>query len=268
MARWQILSPTEAAAFEAPPVFTSVERKRFFDLSQRLEELLHTLRSPVNQTGFVLALGYFRASKRFFALQYHAEDVHYVTSQLGVLPGMVNLDRYDEATARRHRQLILNYLGYQAFDAHAERALRQEIHPLVRSQVRPKVIFLHCLDVLARSKTEIPTARTLTDLIVGEINTHKRTLTAILDEQVVPELRELLDTVLEKANVPDEPIPQIQRFKLTLLKKISQSTRPSRIKETVEDWRTLHPLYDQLAPIITALDLRECFENGIGTLEG
>jgi hypothetical protein len=57
MARWQILSPTEAAAFEAPPVFTSVERKRFFDLSQRLEELLHTLRSPVNQTGFVLALG-------------------------------------------------------------------------------------------------------------------------------------------------------------------------------------------------------------------
>jgi len=255
MARWQILSPAEAAAFDAPPVFTSVERKRFFDLSQRLEDLLHPLRTPANQIGFVLALGYFRATKRFFALQYHEEDAHYVTGQLGVLPGMVNLDRYDEATARRHRKLILDYLGYQVFDAHAERALRQEIHPLVRSQVRPKILFLHCLDVLARSKTEIPTARTLTDLIVGEITTHKRTLTVVIDEQVVPELRELLDTVLQKADVPDGPIPQIQRFKLTLLKKISQSTRPSRIKETMEDWRTLLPLYDQLAPIITALDL-------------
>ena len=36
---------------------------------------------------------------------------------------------------------------------------------------------------------------------------------------------------------------------------IASLTRPSRIKESVEDWRTLHPLYDQLAPIITSLDL-------------
>jgi hypothetical protein len=35
----------------------------------------------------------------------------------------------------------------------------------------------------------------------------------------------------------------------------AESTRPSRIKETVDDWRTLQPLYEQVAPIITTLDL-------------
>ena len=119
----------------------------------------------------------------------------------------------------------------------------QEIHPLVRAQARPKVLFLHCLDSLARSKTEIPTARTLTDLIAETINTHKRSLTAVIEAQVSPALHHLLHTLLEKAEVPDGPVPQILRFKLTLLKKISQSTRPSCIKETVDDWRTLQPLY-------------------------
>lgn len=255
MARWQILSPAEYAAFEAPPMFSSVERKRFFDLSPRLDQLLHMLRTPANQIGFVLALGYFRATKRFFARQFHEEDAPYIARQLGVLPGMVQMERYDEGTARRHRKLILAYLGYHAFDSLAEHSLRQELHPLVRSQARPKVIFLYCLDSLARSKTEIPTARTLTDLIVGEISKHKRTLTAVIEEQVPPELRELLETLLEKADIPAEPVPQIQRFKLTLLKKISQSTRPSRIKETVDDWQTLQPLYEKLAPIIVSLDL-------------
>jgi hypothetical protein len=46
MPRLPILTPMEYAAFETPPLFSSVERKRFFDLSQRLESLLTTFRTP------------------------------------------------------------------------------------------------------------------------------------------------------------------------------------------------------------------------------
>ena len=49
---------------------------------------------------------------------------------------------------------------------------------MVRSQVRPKVMFCHGLDILTRRKTEIPTAYMLTDLIVNEIRQHKQMLTA------------------------------------------------------------------------------------------
>jgi Domain of unknown function (DUF4158) len=160
MPRLPFLSPEEHAALDRPPIFTNAERQRFFAISQRLENLLVPFRTPINQICFVLALGYFKATKRFFARQFHEPDATYVARQLGFLPGVFDLSAYDEATARRHRKLILDYLGFQPFDEAAKQALVQESAPLVRSQVRPKIILLHMLDILARRHTEMPSVRT------------------------------------------------------------------------------------------------------------
>ncbi len=255
MPRMQILTPAEYTVFETPPRLNSVERKRFFDLSQSLERLLVSFRTPANQIGFVLKLGYFKVTKRFFARQFHDADAAYVAKQLGFLPRVVDLGDYEETTARRHRWIILDYLGFQPFDARVKLDLSREIRTMIRSQVRPKLIFRHAVDVLVRRKTEIPSARALTDLIAGELRRHKGTLTEVINTQVPPELRELLKALLEKSDASGEPAPQIQRFELTLLKKISQSTKPSKIKATLDDWQTLRMLHDDLEPVISALDL-------------
>ena len=47
----------------------------------------------------------------------------------------------------------------------------------------------------------------------------------------------------------------MQRYKLTLLKHFSQSTRPSRIKANIEDLRVLRPLYHEVEAVVGALDL-------------
>jgi TnpA family transposase len=255
MPRIPILTPTEYAAFETPPLFSSVERKRFFDLSQRLESLLTTFRTPTNAICFVLTLGYFKATKRFFARQFHATDADYVARQLGYLPGVFDPSDYKEATARGHRTLVLEHLGFLPFDEAAKQYLLHEMRPLIRAQVRPKVIFLHGLDILVRRKTEIPNARTFTDLIVGEIRRHKGTLTEVINTHVPPECRVLLEALLEKAEDSALLTPQFQRFKLTLLKQISQSAKPSRIASTLDDWQTLRLLYEELAPVIALMDL-------------
>lgn len=255
MPRIAILTATEYAAFETPPLFSSVERKRFFDLSQPLERLLTTFRTPTNAICFVLTFGYFKATKRFFARQFHATDADYVARQLGYLPGVFDPSDYKEATARWHRTLILEHLGFAPFDEAAKQHLLHEIRPLIRAQVRPKVIFLHGLDVLVRRKTEIPNARTLTDLILGETRRHKGTLTEVINAHVPPEVRILLEALLEKADASAVLTPQFQRFKLTLLKQISQSAKPSRIASTLDDWQTLRLLYEELAPVIASLDL-------------
>jgi len=153
-----ILPPAEYATFETPPVFTPLERQRFFDLSPSLEHLLSTFRTPTNQLCFVLTLGYFKATHRFFARQFHDSDAIYVARQLGGLPGMVDLRAYEDTTARRHRQIMLDHLGFQAFEDPAKHHLLTEIHSLIRSHARPKAIFLHALDILARRKTAIPRA--------------------------------------------------------------------------------------------------------------
>jgi TnpA family transposase len=269
MPRQQILTPAEFLEFETPPVFTSVERKRFFYLSQPVLERIATLRTPINQIGFVLTVGYFKATQRFFARQansstigncgqvrqFHEADASYVAKQLGFLAEVFDLDSYDEATFRRHRKLILDNLGFQPFNASAKQYLRKEIHTMVRSQVRAKGILMQLVDLLARRKTEIPTAYQLTDLIVREILAHKRTLAKVIEEKMTPQLHELLDALLEKKEAQVPEVPQVKRFKLTLLKKISQSTRPLKIKETLSDWQTVKSLYHQLADVIAELDL-------------
>jgi hypothetical protein len=180
-----------------------------------------SFRTPTNQICFVLALGYFKATQRFFARQFHEPDAAYVARQLGCFPGVFALQTYDDATARRHRKLILDYLGFQPFDDTAKQALVHESRPLVRSQVRPQVLLCHMLDILARRKTEIPSARTLTDLITEEIRRHQETLSEVMNAQMPPELRALLDALLEKPAPVVDAAPQVQRFKLTLLKMIS-----------------------------------------------
>ena len=257
MPRMQILTPAEATAFETPPVFSPIEREKFFQFSDSLHSWLTTLRTATNQVGLVLTVGYFRATKRFFPpTAFHEADVAYVARQLGCLPGLLDFTRYDEkATASRHRRLTLEHLGFRAFNQEARRDLVQEIRTMVRSQMRPKAIFLRALELLELRKTEIPTERALTDLIAAEIKHHKQRLTATLETHLSPAQRTLLDALLDKPEQTDSAPSQVQRFQLTLLKRFSQSTKPTKIKANIADLRTLRPLYQELESVITALDL-------------
>jgi hypothetical protein len=65
MPRMHILTASEQKAFDAPPVLSYAERDTFFQVSERLDAMLATLRSPTNRVGLVLTIGYFRATKRF-----------------------------------------------------------------------------------------------------------------------------------------------------------------------------------------------------------
>lgn len=236
-------------------MFTSVEQQRFFHLPESLEALLATLRTPVNQVGFVVTLGYFRATKRFFAQPFHQVDVDYVTGQLGYLPGLITLDSYAQAVQSRHRTLILDHLGFRPFNAQARQEIAEAIHTMVRSLRRPKSIFLRVLEILESRKTEIPSAYALTALIGTETRRHHRTLTDVIATRLSVGDKALLDGLLDRLASPGDHARQVQRFRLTLLKKISQSTRPSRIKGTLEDWQILRTLYQRLEPVLHALDL-------------
>ena len=120
MPRIQILTAAEHHDFETPPVFSPTERETFFHVSDSLQELLTTLRSPTNGVCLVLTVGYFRATKRFFAAPCHQADVAYVADKLGYTPDQIDLAAYDaKATANRHRRLTLDYLGFRPFNAQA-----------------------------------------------------------------------------------------------------------------------------------------------------
>jgi TnpA family transposase len=256
MPRLQILTPAEYAAFDIPPVFSHTEREQFFHVSANLDSLLATLRSPTNRLCLVLTVGYFRATKRFFARPFHHTDVAYAAKKLGYAPEQIALDAYDEkATTSRHRKLTLDYLGFRPFNAQARQEMAQEIRTMVRSQMRPKAIFLQVLELLETRKTEIPSAYALTDVITQETQRHKRELTEAIEAHLSPAHRELLAALLDKQETLWPLEPRLQRFKLTLLKRFSQSTKPAKIKANIEDLRLLRPLYYEVESVVAALDL-------------
>jgi hypothetical protein len=256
MPRTQILTASELKSFDALPVLSYAERDTLFQVSERLGTILATLRNPTNRVALVLTVGYFRATKRFFTPPFDPIDVAYVAKRLDYTLEHIDFEAYDaKASASRHRQLTLDYLGFRPFNAQVRQEMAQEIRLMVRSQMRPKAMFLQLLALLETRKTEIPGAFALTELIVKESQHHRRELAATIDRYLSARHRELLDALLDKQESLWQPEPQVQRYKLTLLKRFSQSTRPSKIRANIEDLRVLRPLYHEVEAVVDALDL-------------
>ena len=102
----------------------------------------------------------------------------------------------------------------------------------MRSQVKPKVIFWRCIDVLVREKIEVPSYTRLTKLILGAINRRSQELAAIIERSLTQEVRALLEDLLTQEPLLGDTVPgKTSAYKLTLMKKLSQSTKPSKVKK-------------------------------------
>ena len=116
-------------------------------------------------------------------------------------------------------------------------------------------MLLQVLKLLETRKTEIPRAYALTELITYESQQHRRALTATIEAHLSPMHRAWLDALLDKQESLWQPEPHVQRYKLTLLKRFSQSTKPAKIRANIEDLRILRPLYQEMEAVAEALDL-------------
>ena len=258
MPRMRILNTLEQEAFETPPLFNSTQRRQYFDFPLSIQRLAASLRTPTNQLCFLLSCGYFQATKQFFPVRtFHPHDIEYVTARVGLLPDAVAIDSYDKQTLARHQQLILKFYAFRAFDPKARAFLAAEIVVMVRSQLKPRLIFWRCVDLLIQEKVQVPSYFRLAELILDAINQRQKELAAILEQKLPAEARELLDALfVQSTSLDSEPIvSKTAAYKLTLLKKLSQSTKPGKIKERVADLGLIEGLYHRLQPVLDALEL-------------
>lgn len=192
------------------------------------------------------------AIQRFFGLNMLDQDVQYVAAKLGYLPEVIDKEDYDKTTASRHRSMILDYQGYKEFDEAIREELVREIRSMARSQLKPRFMFFQSLDILRRQKVEFPNVWTLNELISGEIKLHKASLSDVVDQWMDKATRDFLDALLESSDESDGPLG---KSKLALLKRISQSMKPAKIKATVDDFRVVRELYAKVETVLNHLDL-------------
>jgi hypothetical protein len=257
MPRMQILNALEREAFETPPVFTSLQRRQHFDFPAGIQRLATALRTPANRLGFLLHAGYFVAAKRFFLVRtFQPRDLAYVAGRLGLGPDPPALAPYDGHTLARHQAAIRRYYGFRPFEALGRAVLGEEIARLVAAQLKPKVIFWRCVDLLVREKIEVPGYFPLAALILRAINRRNWALVDACEQALTPGVRALLDELLvqEPADA-GASVGKTTAYRLTLLKKLSQSTQPAKVKARVADLTVLAGLHDQLQPVLKALAL-------------
>ena len=165
----------------------------------------------------------------------------------------MDVAEYGKETYARHQRLILDYFGYGSFDEAARTLIAEEIARLVAVQVRPRMVLLEAIDVLTRRKIEIPSYNALANLIVAAMDQRQQALSDVIESSLTPTQREKLDALLEKA--PADGAEDGWRYRLTLLKKPFQSTKPAKIKANLVDRQSLQELYLDLQPVVERLGL-------------
>ena len=249
MPRMRILTVSEQDAFDKPPIFSHQERKRFFRIPKELADYASALRNGDGKVGFLVMCGYFKATKRFYQPHdFYKRDVDFISRYLE--PGTLSFrpENYPETTRLRHQRRILEFYGFTLFNNQAETILAVEIAAMARTYLKPRLIFARCTDFLVQRRIQIPPSGVLIELIRSGLQARKAELTEMMNTCLNNEARGLMDTLF---TAPDTG----NRYRLTLLKKLSQSTKPTRIKEAIADFDMLSALYNQLESTLLALDL-------------
>jgi hypothetical protein len=246
-----ILNKREQELFDSAPFFNSNQRKSFFNFPNYLKEKAGSLRKPSTRIGFLLSCGYFKAAKKFFRPEdFHQNDIAYVARSLNLESKQFVPGHYGQSTRQWHQDIILEFYGYRRLDENILQIIDLEISSMMRSQLKPKLIFWRCIDILIRERVQIPSYFQLSELILKAVNQRRKELTLLISQELNTEAKSLLDGLFAQGSQAP-----YTRHRLTLLKKLSQSTKPAQIKERASDFLYISELYDTFQPLIPILAL-------------
>lgn len=156
----------------------------------------------------------------------------------------------------RHQAAILDFYGFRAFKPHGRALLGAEIAHLVKFHLKSKLICSRAIEVLVREKVEVPGYFRLAALILTAVNQHNRRLTATVEARLTSDTRALLDALLLQERTDEASTPGTNAaYKLTVMKKLSQSIKPSKVKERVADLRLTEERFRLLKPVLDHLTL-------------
>ena len=252
MPRQKILNGAEQVLFDRPPLLSAAERRRIFELPAAVWSAANDIRPLSSRVGFLVSAGYFRSARRFFLTSdFHDRDISYVAARLRIDGPRFDHTTYSVRTGQRHRPRILELAGFRPFNGDTARLLETELAIMAGSHPGPARIFWRAVDWLVARRIEIPTSFRLTDAVSRAIQKHGRAIAQLSAQAMTSEVRLLLDSMFLR----DEADTSRSPFRLTLLKKLSQSTRPAQIRERLVDLAVLKELHAKVAPILSVLNL-------------
>lgn len=261
MPKKDYLSQEARHRFDHPPVLNSEQKLIFLKAPQWATEYAKTLQTPSNKVGFLLQVGYFRIVSRFFVpKRFHQSDVDFLVQRISIDVNAVSIEEYEPRTALRHREDILKYFGFTAFESSSVQALMEETQRLAHVQTRPHLIFEGMVGFLQEHHIEIPTYQALKTILDKALSNFEQDLESILTRFLTAEDILLLDQLLIEHSSYQEDSRRhlkVKRYEITFFKRISQSMETKQIRERVYNFQNLKRMYLQLLPVAKRLKLSD-----------
>ena len=249
MTQLVFLSPSEKRKFDSPPVFKKAQRPAYFVVTDDIRRTLSALRTATNKVGFLLQLGYFRKSGKFFAPNtFRPRDIKYLKEQLQITERL-DFSDYPPARVKQQRGRILELLDWTAFDTNSTGQIARHVQLQAEQQIKPEQVFAAAVDFCWQQRIEIPTHHQLANVITDSFNIVESDWLEQLQKGLEPSGGKILDAMLESV----DGLPLL----LDEIKTISQSLKVKQIKKSVDSCRTFGNYVAQFESAYTSLNLPE-----------
>lgn len=249
----KILDSTQRREFDKPPHFSYPQRKIMFSLPNWAETELNAIITPTNKIGFILQLGYFKASGRFFKTEtYLKEDFAYISRIFKIEAIDSFKEAYHKVDAFRHRQLILAGFGVVAFETTQKENLYLEAVRLLKKQANPRAVFYSLATFLRSNQIEIPAYFAIASVLTEAMRKRDSQLMQIINQNLSIELQETFDKMLSISEDSNE-----KRYLLTQLRKSKEVMKPNAIRANIKDYKSLKQYYNQAKHLLPLLDISD-----------
>ncbi len=250
MSRLSFLSSAEKRKFDSPPVLTKAQRPAYFVVTDDIRRTLGQLRTATNKVEFLLQLGYFKHSGKFFVPEtYRRRDINYVKSLLHIKED-IDLKHYPPARTAQHRARILELMNWSPFNQDNSILLAARVQLLTQQQLKPEQVFLAAVDFCWKQRIEIPSYHQLSNVITESFNIVEAELLTSLESLLNPGDRTALDELAHVSNDQLKPM-------LDTLKPVSQSLRAKDIQKNVAASKTFGVYFHRFRATLETLNMQD-----------
>ena len=254
MSRIKLLQPKEIVLFNQAPLLSIEEKSHFFSLPSPFDEEFKELRDGYAKIGFILQLGYFKYSGRFYgANQFHKPDIIFVIKQLGWKDWenkVANFqDNYSHQASYKHRLKILALSGWSSFEE-KQTEFNHRIRLLIDQQLLPRKVLWKSQEYLFNNRVESPSYDTYRRAISQALIDSSEEISATLFKHLSDQDRGVLDLFILRDK-------SYQKTEIASFRTVIQSLRPSDIKENVVIFKTLKDRLVRLDSLVKKLNLTD-----------
>lgn len=197
-----LLSDSEIIALYNMPLFTEQDRNIFFSLSSDDHKLLNQHRTLKLKIYFILQLGYFRATQKFynFILEDSPEDIIYLLNRYFAQPNNTLIGKPHRVKIKLQQNDILRIYNYTNWSVALTAKVISHLSESIRCYPKTPTNLSELFKFFKREQIVIPSYRVLQDIFSKVISLEEKRLSTIISS-IPDEIDNTLNDIVNNQEV-------------------------------------------------------------------